>query len=73
MDICNALKHVLLGLLVIIAGSRIIQHYGKNDDKDMWVTILIGSLIYFFAKWPANTLAQLKIKNGITYSSNERF
>ncbi|MDI6498831.1 TcpD family membrane protein [Leuconostoc suionicum] len=28
----------------------------------MWVTILIGSLIYFFVNGPANTLAQLKIQ-----------
>ncbi|CBL91633.1 TcpD family membrane protein [Leuconostoc suionicum] len=56
MDIYNALKPVLLGLVVIIAGGRAIQHYGKNENKDMWVTILIGGLIYFFVNGPANTL-----------------
>lgn len=36
MDIYNALKPVLLGLVVIIAGGRAIQHYGKKENKDMW-------------------------------------
>lgn len=33
MDTYNALKPVLLGLVVIIAGDRAIQHYGKNEKR----------------------------------------
>ena len=56
MDIYNALKPVLLGAVVIIAGGRAIGHYGKSETKAMWVTILIGGVVYFFINGPANTL-----------------
>ncbi|QEA46248.1 hypothetical protein FGL72_03590 [Leuconostoc citreum] len=56
MDIYNALKPVLLFGVVVIAGGRSIGHYGKNETKAMWVTILIGALVYFFVNGPANTL-----------------
>ena len=56
MDIYNALKPVFLFGVVVIAGGRAIGHYGKNETKDMWVTFLIGGLVYFFINGPANTL-----------------
>lgn len=45
MDIYNALKPVLLFGLVVIAGDRVIGHYGKNETKDTWVTILIDGVL----------------------------
>ncbi len=47
MDFYNSIKPLLLGLVVIIAGSRAIKHYSKNEGKDMWVAIGVGALVYF--------------------------
>lgn len=56
MDFYNSIKPLLLGLVVIIAGSRAIKHYSKNEGKDMWVAIGVGALVYFFVNGPANSL-----------------
>ncbi|WP_337089648.1 TcpD family membrane protein [Leuconostoc pseudomesenteroides] len=56
MDFYNSIKPLLLVGTVVIAGGRALMHYGKNESKDMWTSIFIGALVYFFVNGPQNSL-----------------
>ncbi|MDI6572941.1 TcpD family membrane protein [Leuconostoc lactis] len=57
MDIYNAVKPVLLIGVALIAGSKAISHYGKNETKQLWITLGLGGLIFFFVNGPQKSLA----------------
>ncbi|GDZ82883.1 TcpD family membrane protein [Leuconostoc citreum] len=56
MDIYNAVKPVLLIGVALIAGGKAIGHYGKNETKQLWITLGIGGLIFFFVNGPQKSL-----------------
>ncbi|QYU58817.1 hypothetical protein K1728_05305 [Weissella confusa] len=56
MDFYNSLKPLFLVIVVIIAGARAMKHYGKSETKDMWLSIGIGALVYFFVNGPQESL-----------------
>lgn len=61
MDFYNSIKSLLLVGTVVIAGGRALMHYGKNESKDMWVSIFIGALVYFFVNGPQDSLQALVV------------
>lgn len=55
-DIYNAVKPVLLIGTVLIAGGKAIGYYGRNETKQLWITLGLGGLIYFFINGPEKSL-----------------
>jgi hypothetical protein len=56
LDFYNSIKPLLLVGTVVISGWRALLHFGKNESKDMWMSVLIGAVVYFFINGPANTM-----------------
>ncbi|WP_349533861.1 TcpD family membrane protein [Leuconostoc citreum] len=56
MELYNSLKPLLQGVAVVIAGWRALNHYTKNESKEMWMAIGVGALVYYFLGGPATTL-----------------
>lgn len=56
MEIYNAIKPVLLIGIAVIAGGKAVAHYGKNETKQLWITLGLGGLIFFFVNGPQRSL-----------------